>query len=112
LKLSVNEFTSTATQLDIYSQSTALSSDSIRSLNDRLMNVERNFISNRIFPGRVEPWYRHVIYAPQLLGGYDSVQFPGVVDSITELNLTEGVVQLQILVSLIRKASLTMTLSN
>jgi len=49
-------------------------------LNLALRQTETAFLSDSGLPGR--PWYRHTIYAPGVLTGYDAVVIPGVNEAI------------------------------
>ena len=56
----------------------------IRALNDRLMKAERALITrDENLYQRDEGWYRHVVYAPSYVRGYDAVVFPGVTEAST-----------------------------
>lgn len=63
----------------------ALTDGEKKTLNMFIYQFEQNFLTPKdqfIFPMRDVDWYRHVIYAPSLFGGYSAVEFPGVVDAI------------------------------
>jgi len=62
----------------------ALSSDQLKTLNMYVYQFEQRFLTPEgfIFPLRDVDWYRHVIYAPSLFGGYSAVEFPGIVDAV------------------------------
>jgi N-acetylated-alpha-linked acidic dipeptidase len=52
----------------------------IRSLNDRLMYVERAFIMPEGIPG--ETWYKHVVTSPSLTNSYAGAAYPAVSDAL------------------------------
>jgi N-acetylated-alpha-linked acidic dipeptidase len=49
-------------------------------LNDKLVRLERQFISEAGLPHR--PWFRHVIFGPGFFEGYLGAAFPGIADGI------------------------------
>ena len=52
-------------------------------LNTLLHTTEQQFISlGDVFPGRVVPWYTHVLDAPGLWAGYAAQSFPGIFDAM------------------------------
>jgi N-acetylated-alpha-linked acidic dipeptidase len=51
-------------------------------LNELLMRFERTLLSNRPLYQRSLPWYRHVVYAPALYGGYAASVFPSMVEPL------------------------------
>ncbi|KDN35445.1 hypothetical protein RSAG8_11583, partial [Rhizoctonia solani AG-8 WAC10335] len=53
----------------------------IRSINKKLFNFERGFISEAGLPGR--EWYRHMIVAPGKWIGYGATTFPSLTEAIT-----------------------------
>merc|ERR1711968_5545 len=55
-------------------------SSSERQMNDRLMLVERAFLSGPGLSSR--PWYKHLIFAPQMENQYQGAIFPGVIDAL------------------------------
>ncbi|XP_077970867.1 putative N-acetylated-alpha-linked acidic dipeptidase isoform X2 [Styela clava] len=56
----------------------------VRSVNDQLMQLERAFIDKQGITGRSEK--SHVLYAPNLHNTYGSSAFPGLVDSMFEID--------------------------
>ena len=56
----------------------------IRILNDRLAFGERNFLSQGQGRLRDRSWFRHLIYAPNLLLGYSADTFPAARQAIQE----------------------------
>ena len=55
------------------------------SFNYRLTNFERGFLDPQGLEGR--EWFKHVVYAPGLWTGYSSQVFPGIADSIADVDL-------------------------
>uniref|UniRef100_A0A8C6YPN2 Aminopeptidase NAALADL1 n=1 Tax=Nothoprocta perdicaria TaxID=30464 RepID=A0A8C6YPN2_NOTPE len=55
----------------------------VRSLNDRLMFLERAFIDPLGLPDR--PFYRHVIFAPSSHNKYAGESFPGIYDALFDI---------------------------
>ncbi|WP_433472714.1 M28 family peptidase [Spirillospora sp. CA-142024] len=51
-----------------------------RSLNDKIMQTERNLLTQAGLPGR--PWYRHQIYAPGIDTGYATQRLPALNDAL------------------------------
>jgi len=51
-----------------------------RQMNDRLMLVERAFLSGPGLPKR--PWFKHLIFAPEAENQYEGAMFPGVIDTL------------------------------
>jgi N-acetylated-alpha-linked acidic dipeptidase len=58
--------------------------ETLGSLNDAVVGVERQFLSEEGLPGR--PWFRHLLYAPGLTTGYASWPFPGLAQAIKDRN--------------------------
>lgn len=54
----------------------------IRSLNDRLIEAEREWLSAEGIPGR--PWYKHIVYAPGLWAGYGAATFPILTEAVEQ----------------------------
>ncbi|XP_028396939.1 glutamate carboxypeptidase 2-like [Dendronephthya gigantea] len=59
----------------------------LRDLNDRMVNVEKSFITAPGLPNR--PITRHVIFAPSKNNIYGSTSFPGIFDLMFSKNKTE-----------------------
>ncbi|CAL8350797.1 unnamed protein product [Lota lota] len=55
----------------------------VRILNDQLMYLERAFIDPLGLPGR--PFYRHLIFAPSSHNKYAGESFPGIYDSLFDI---------------------------
>ncbi|XP_030616382.1 N-acetylated-alpha-linked acidic dipeptidase 2 [Delphinapterus leucas] len=55
----------------------------VRIMNDQLMFLERAFIDPLGLPGR--PFYRHIIFAPSSHNKYAGESFPGIFDSIFDI---------------------------
>lgn len=70
-------------------------SGNLAPLNLALRRTETAFLSDSGLPGR--PWYRHAIYAPGMLTGYDAVVIPGVNEAIDARNPTVAAQQLAVL---------------
>jgi len=60
----------------------ALAHAQLKDANDRLLLVERAFLSNDGLPSR--PWFKHQIYAPGLYTGYGVKTLPAVRESIEQ----------------------------
>jgi len=58
--------------------------ESLDSVNSMLLQSERRLTSPEGLSGR--PWYKHLIYAPGSLTGYDVQIFPGVRQAVAEKN--------------------------
>ncbi|XP_028397163.1 putative N-acetylated-alpha-linked acidic dipeptidase [Dendronephthya gigantea] len=59
----------------------------LRDLNDRMVNVEKAFITAPGLPNR--PTTRHVIFAPSVNDDYATTSFPGISDLMFKKNKTE-----------------------
>ncbi|XP_052057708.1 N-acetylated-alpha-linked acidic dipeptidase 2-like [Mytilus californianus] len=55
----------------------------VRQINDQLMLFERSFLDPQGLPGR--PYARHVLFAESLVNTYAGSSFPGLVDSLFEI---------------------------
>lgn len=55
-----------------------------RIVNDKMMQLERAFIDPEGLPGRRE--YKHVMFAPSQFDSYSDNSFPGIVDTMFEIN--------------------------
>lgn len=79
-----NQFTEVAGRLDKeLKQLTRVSEIDpviLRNFNDKLMMLDRQFVSEAGLPGR--PSFRHLLFAPSLSNTYAGSAFPGVVDEI------------------------------
>ncbi|XP_061193543.1 N-acetylated-alpha-linked acidic dipeptidase 2-like isoform X2 [Saccostrea echinata] len=85
-----------------------------RMINDRLIQFERAFIDCEGLPGR--PMYKHVMFAPSMYDSYSDNSFPGIVDTMNEIehrNATEkwGILKQQVYVATftIQSAANTLT---
>ncbi|KAH0625213.1 hypothetical protein JD844_033484 [Phrynosoma platyrhinos] len=56
----------------------------VRSMNDQLMLLERAFIDPLGLPGR--QFYRHIIFAPSSRNKYAGESFPGIYDSLFDID--------------------------
>jgi N-acetylated-alpha-linked acidic dipeptidase len=63
------------------------SRESLKRLNDLLLEAERGFLSAEGLPGR--PWFRHQIYAPGFYTGYGVKTLPGVREAIEKKDVDE-----------------------
>ncbi|XP_028396940.1 glutamate carboxypeptidase 2-like [Dendronephthya gigantea] len=59
----------------------------LRDLNDRMVNVEKAFLTAPGLPNR--PNTRHVVFAPSVNNAYGSTSFPGISDLMFKENKTE-----------------------
>ena len=59
----------------------------LRALNDRMVNVEKAFITAAGLPNR--PITRHVILSPSVNNASDSASFPGISDLVVKQNKTD-----------------------
>ncbi|KAL3881371.1 hypothetical protein ACJMK2_027819 [Sinanodonta woodiana] len=55
----------------------------VRMANDKMMQLERAFIDPEGLPGR--PIYKHVMFAPSKFDSYTDNSFPGIVDTMFEI---------------------------
>ena len=60
---------------------------SYKSLNDRIMYAERQFLDADGIPER--PWYKHIIYAPDEWAGYRAEMFPSIREGISTGNVSQ-----------------------
>ena len=58
----------------------------LRALNDRMVNVEKAFITAAGLPN--QPITRHVLFAPSVNNKYGSTSFPGISDLVAKQNKT------------------------
>lgn len=58
-----------------------------RRVNDQLIFLERAFLDSEGLPGR--PAQKHVVFAPSLFDLYVDNSFPGIVDTMTEIDMGE-----------------------
>jgi len=90
LKREVETFSKNA---DAFEKKKAQASDmqdfaKLRRLNDQMMNMERAFIWPFGLPGR--RLARHVLFAPEMHNVYGSSSFPGITDSLFEIEKTNN----------------------
>ena len=62
--------------------------DSLRSLNELLMQSERRLTNDDGLPRR--PWYKHLLYAPGVYTGYEGKTVPGVREGIEQKRYAEA----------------------
>jgi N-acetylated-alpha-linked acidic dipeptidase len=62
--------------------------DSLRTLNQQLMESERKLTNDEGLPRR--PWYKHLLYAPGVYSGYGVKTVPGVREGIEQKNYAEA----------------------
>nr|XP_039258723.1 putative N-acetylated-alpha-linked acidic dipeptidase [Styela clava] len=85
LDKAIEDFTSAATELHNRINDLDLTNPlALRAVNDQLMQLEQAFIDKQGIEGRDQ--YSHVIYAPSLHNTYGGAAFPGLVDSMFEIN--------------------------
>ena len=58
----------------------------LRRINDQIMGVERSFIYSEGLPGR--PTVRHVLFAPHQYNLYAGASFPGITDTLFNIEQT------------------------
>jgi N-acetylated-alpha-linked acidic dipeptidase len=63
-------------------------SQSLHSLNARLIESERKLTSDEGLPRR--PWFKHLLYAPGVYSGYGVKTVPGVREGIEEKKYAEA----------------------
>lgn len=78
----------------------------LRSLNDRLMYVERAFILPEGLP--TSPWFKHVINSPSITNSYAASSFPGVSDALSANDWRLAQRQLDAVCHLIQRATQVM----
>jgi N-acetylated-alpha-linked acidic dipeptidase len=59
----------------------------LRALNDRMVNVEKCFITAAGLPNRAIT--KHVVFAPSINNSYGSTRFPGIADLVAKDNKTD-----------------------
>jgi N-acetylated-alpha-linked acidic dipeptidase len=62
--------------------------ESLRALNQRLMESERKLTNEDGLPRR--PWYKHLLYAPGVYSGYEVKTVPGVREGIEQKRYAEA----------------------
>ena len=65
----------------------------IRRLNDRLLEVESNWLDPDGIPGR--PWFQHVLYAARYT--YEHLEFPGLTEAVEATDWSRAAEQAQVL---------------
>ena len=65
-----------------------MASTSLRAVNARLMQAERQLTDDAGLPKR--PWYRHLLYAPGYYTGYAVKTMPGVREAIEQKQYAEA----------------------
>jgi N-acetylated-alpha-linked acidic dipeptidase len=83
----------------------ALPSQALQELNNKIRKAERYFLSENGLPGRPDQWYKHVVYAPSLYGGYDASVFPGLADALRVLDWDTATSQGHVIATAITAAS-------
>jgi N-acetylated-alpha-linked acidic dipeptidase len=71
--------------------------------NTKLKEMQRLFVTPQGLPGR--PFYKNALYAPNRDDGYKAQTFPGVVEGLQDMNLTQAREWSLFLVDAINKAS-------
>lgn len=78
------EFSHTAEKLEHrlneINWSSAPGARTVLTVNQSLLEVERNFLLDKGLPGR--PWFRHALYAPGVYTGYRATILPGVREAL------------------------------
>jgi N-acetylated-alpha-linked acidic dipeptidase len=67
------------------------SAQSLRALNDKLMQTERRLTNDQGLPRR--PWFKHLIYAPGFYTGYGAKTLPGIREGLEEKRYQEAETQ-------------------
>ena len=62
--------------------------ESLRALNQRLMESERKLTNDDGLPRR--PWYKHILYAPGIYSGYEVKTVPSVREGIEQKKYAEA----------------------
>ncbi|TAL44876.1 MAG: folate hydrolase, partial [Chitinophagaceae bacterium] len=78
----------------LYGNSTKLSVEKQKELNEILFKVERSLINEKGLPRR--SWYKHEVYAPGFYTGYGVKTLPGIREAIEERNWKEAQENIQI----------------
>ena len=65
-----------------------LSEESLRALNQRLIESERKLTNDDGLPRR--PWYKHLLYAPGIYSGYEVKTVPSVREGIEQKRYAEA----------------------
>jgi len=72
-------------------------------LNQTLRQAEASLLISEGLPNR--PWFHHAIYAPGQYTGYAAVVIPGVNEAIDKHDLDRTKRQMELLISVLDKAS-------
>ncbi len=81
------------TALDhVLSADTPVPAESLRAVNEKLMQSERRLTSEEGLPRR--PWYKHLLYAPGVYTGYGVKTIPGVREAIEQKRYPEADVEI------------------
>jgi N-acetylated-alpha-linked acidic dipeptidase len=78
----------------------------VRSVNDRLMGIDRALLLDEGLPGR--SWYKHSVSSPSLVDAYSATAFPGVSDAVASGQWRLAQRQLDAVCHLIDRAALFM----
>ncbi|MFB6240689.1 MAG: transferrin receptor-like dimerization domain-containing protein, partial [Gemmatimonadota bacterium] len=76
--------------------------DSLRRVNDLLLQVEQDFLAEEGLPGR--PWFRHQLYAPGFYTGYGVKTLPGVREALEQGNVSQARQMTDVLVAAVDSA--------
>ncbi|XP_056014480.1 glutamate carboxypeptidase 2-like isoform X2 [Ostrea edulis] len=76
-----------------------------RMINDKLIQFERAFIDCEGLPGR--PMYKHVMFAPSMYDSYSDNSFPGIVDTMNEIEKENAIEKWDILKQQVSVATFT-----
>jgi len=108
LEIAIITFTKAAADLSFEMQNSPRDGISIRKLNDKLMNIERQFILKDGLPGR--SWFGHVIFAPGLYDGYGSQVYPSIFQALQDKTLSVAQQEIYTVSQLINNAAAFMAL--
>ncbi|MBI4853390.1 MAG: M28 family metallopeptidase [Acidobacteria bacterium] len=88
LKKAAGEFRQAAEDFQEKLNREPLTGNSLKTINETLIKVERAFIDLQGL--NLRPWYRHVVYAPGIYAGYEAEVFPALQESIDAKNLSQA----------------------
>jgi N-acetylated-alpha-linked acidic dipeptidase len=78
----------------------AASSAQMTSINEHLYGVERHMLLEGGLPRR--PWFKHAVYAPGTLTGYDVKTLPGIREAVEAGQLDEARAQAGLVVEVLK----------
>jgi len=103
LEEAILHFTKATADLSFELQNSPRDGINIRNLNDKLMNIERQFILTDGLPGR--NWFGHVIFAPGLYDGYGSQVYPSIFQALQDNTLNIAQLEINSVARLIENAA-------